>query len=234
MELSERIENLGGGGGSAYAGYGGIGLFLLAIFLIILFAAFRQHNCGGDMASIANTMGEFHPRENCADKLTWARYANYMDPEVARNHTEIVRQAGEFSRQQAVDTGEIKGAIQQQTHELILGQERNSWAILNNQNEIARNQERMYYQGREADATRREAEQRERAIMLEQKLLASETAREADRRQSELLAVMNDQFCGLNNRVTQIEGSMLKGTPCYVPTAPVATFSCGPRSSCQG
>ena len=46
MELSERIENLGGGGGAAYAGYGGIGLFLLAIFLIILFAAFRQHNNG--------------------------------------------------------------------------------------------------------------------------------------------------------------------------------------------
>lgn len=234
MELSERIENLGGGGGSAYAGYGGIGLFLLAIFLIILFAAFRQHNnYGGDMASIANTMGEFHPRENCADKLTWARYANYMDPEVARNHTEIVRQAGEFSRQQAVDTGEIKGAIQQQTHELILEQERNSWAILNNQNEIARNQERMYYQGRESDASRREAEQRERAIMLEQKLLASENAREADRRQNELLTVMNGQFCGLNNRVTQIEGSMLKGTPCYVPTVPVATFSCGPRSGCN-
>lgn len=79
MELSERIENLGGGGGAAYAGYGGIGLFLLAIFLIILFAAFRQHNNGGDLASAANVMGEFHPRENCADKLTWARYANYMD-----------------------------------------------------------------------------------------------------------------------------------------------------------
>ena len=87
MELSERIENLGGGS-SAYAGYGGIGLFLMAIFLIILFAAFRQHHNNGDMASVANVLGEFHPRENCADKLTWSRYANYMDPEVARNHTE--------------------------------------------------------------------------------------------------------------------------------------------------
>ena len=67
MELSERIENLGGGS-SAYAGYGGIGLFLMAIFLIILFAAFRQHNNGGDMASVANALGEFHPRENCADR----------------------------------------------------------------------------------------------------------------------------------------------------------------------
>ena len=86
MELSERIENLGGGS-AAYAGYGGIGLFLMAIFLIILFAAFRQHHNGGDMASVANALGEFHPRENCADKLTWSRYANYMDPEVARNHT---------------------------------------------------------------------------------------------------------------------------------------------------
>ena len=233
MELSERIENLGGGGGAAYAGYGGIGLFLLAIFLIILFAAFRQHNNGGDLASAANVMGEFHPRENCADKLTWARYANYMDPEDARNHTEIVRQAGEFSRQQAVDTGEIKGAIQQQTHELILGQERNSWAILNNQNDIARNQERMFYQAREADATRREAEQRERAIMLEQKLLSADQAREAFRRQPELLTAMNGQFCLINNRVTQIEGSMLKGTPCYVPTQPLATFQCGPYKTCN-
>lgn len=71
MELSERIENLGGGGGAAYAGYGGIGLFLLAIFLIILFAAFRQHNNGGDLASAANVMGEFHPRENCADQVRY-------------------------------------------------------------------------------------------------------------------------------------------------------------------
>lgn len=233
MELSERIENLGGGGGMAYSSFGGIGLFLMAIFLIILFAAFRQQHGCNDMASVANVMGEFHPRENCADKLTWSRYANYMDPEVARNHTEIVRQAGEFSRQQAVDTGEIKGAIKDQTHQLILGQERNSWAILNNQNEIARNQERMFYQAREADAGRREAEQRERAIMLEQRLLASENAREADRRQNELMTAMNGQFCLINNRVTQIEGSMLKGTPCYVPTQPVATFSCGPRT-CQG
>ena len=233
MELSERIENLGGGS-SAYAGYGGIGLFLMAIFLIILFAAFRQHNNGGDMASVANALGECHPRENCADKLTWARYANYMDPEVARNHTEIVRQAGEFSRQQAVDTGEIKSAVQQQTMQLMLDQERSTWAILNNQNDIARNQERMAYQAREADATRREAEQRERAIMLEQKLLSSEQAREADRRQTELLTAMNGQFCLINNRVTQIEGSMLKGTPCYVPTQPIATFACGPRTSCQG
>ncbi len=231
MELSERVENLGGGS-SAYAGYGGIGLFLLAIFLIILFAAFRQHNHGGDMASVANVMGEFHPRENCADKLTWARYANYMDPEVARNHTEIIRQTGDLGRQQAVDTGEIKGKVQEQTHELVLGQERNTWAILNNQNDIARNQERMFYQAREADATRREAEQRERAIMLENKLLSSEQAREADRRQNELMAVMNGQFGLINNRVTQIEGSMLKGAPCYVQTNPVATFQCGPR--CQG
>jgi len=233
MELSERIENLGGGGGMAYSSFGGIGLFLMAIFLIILFAAFRQQHGCNDMTSVANVMGEFHPRENCADKLTWSRYANYMDPEVARNHTEIVRQAGEFARQQAVDTGEIKGAIKDQTHQLILGQERNSWAILNNQNEIARNQERMFYQAREADAGRREAEQRERAIMLEQRLLASENAREADRRQNELMTAMNGQFCLINNRVTQIEGSMLKGTPCYVPTQPVATFSCGPRT-CQG
>lgn len=204
MELSERIENLGGGS-SAYAGYGGIGLFMVAIFLLILFAAFRQHNNGGDMASVANALGEFHPRENCADKLTWARYANYMDPEVARNHTEIVRQAGDFARQEAVDTGEIKSAVQQQTMQLMLGQERNTWAVLNNQNDIARNQERMFYQ-----------------------------AREADRRQTELLTAMNGQFCLINNRVTQIEGSMLKGTPCYVPTQPIATFACGPRTSCQG
>lgn len=237
MELSERIENLGGGGSAAYAGLGGgIGLFMLAIFLVILFAAFRQHH-GGDMASVANAMGEFHPRENCADKLTWARYANYMDPEVARNHTEIVRQAGEFARQQAVDTGEIKGEVQRQTHELVLGQERNTWAILNNQNEIARNQERMFYQAREADATRREAEQRERAIMLENKLLASEQAREADRRQAETVALINGQFCNVNARISNVECNMPRMAPCYVPSQPVATFVCGPRPAngcCNG
>lgn len=233
MELSERIENMGGAGSAAYAGYGfgGIGLFLLAIFLIILFAAFRQHgNHGGDMASIANTMGEFHPREGCADKLTWARYANFINPEDARNHTEIIRQAGDLAREQAVGHGELKSAIQTQTHELMLGQERNTWAILNNQNQIARDQERAFFQAREADATRREAEQRERALFLEGKLLQVESAREADRRQTELMAAMNGQFCLVNNRITEIEGSMLKGTPCYVPTQPVATFSCGPRS----
>lgn len=233
MELSERIENLGGGS-SAYAGYGGIGLFLMAIFLIILFAAFRQHNNGGDMASVANALGECHPRENCADKLTWARYANYMDPEVARNHTEIVRQAGDFARQAAVDTGEIKSAVQQQTMQLMLDQERSTWAILNNQNDIARNQERMFYQAREADATRREAEQRERAIMLENKLLASEQAREADRRQAETIALINGQFCNVNARISNVECNMPRTTPCYIPTQPIATFACGPRPSCQG
>lgn len=233
MELSERIENLGGTGGAAYAGYGGIGLFLLAIFLIILFAAFRQHNGCGDMA---HALGEFHPRENCADKLTWSRYANYMDPEVARNHTEIIRQAGDFARQAAVDTGEIKSAVQQQTMQLMLDQERSTWAILNNQNDIARNQERMFYQAREADATRREAEQRERAIMLENKLLASEQAREADRRQAETVALINGQFCNINARISNVECNMPRTAPCYVPTAPVATFQCGPypQRSCCG
>lgn len=233
MNLTDRVENVGGNG-SAYAGYGGVGLFLLAIFLIVLFAAFRDRQRGDGFASVAGAMGEFHPRENCADKLTWARYANFMDPEVARNHTEIVRMGGALEKQQAVDTGEIKSSLERQTSQLLLNQERQGYAILSNQNTIAREQERMFWQAQVDAKNDKLSEARERAVMLEGQLLAANQAREADRRQAELLTAMNGQFCLANNRITAIENTMLKQPPFYPvggiaainPCPPYPTGSC--------
>ena len=37
MDLSEKVESIGGGGSAYAAGGFGIGLFLMAIFLVVLF-----------------------------------------------------------------------------------------------------------------------------------------------------------------------------------------------------
>ncbi len=144
MELSEKVENIGGSG-AAVAGFGGIGLFMMAIFLVILFAAFRRH---GD---------EFgHHQEGCADKLTWARYANFEDPAINKMHHD-----------QAVDTGRIRCEINKQTGELLLNQEKTTNHILQNQNVIAREQERFFYQSQLDQKNERIADARECAVMLE-------------------------------------------------------------------
>lgn len=235
MELSERVENLGGMGGgygygSAYSGFGGCGLFLMAIFLVVLFSLFSRGwggRGGYDGASVANMMGEFHPRENCADKLTWARYANYADPEVMRNHIEQIRDTGAIMRQQAVDTGATTCAIEVQTRDMMIEQERMGSSIIFNQNTIARQQEQQFYQAQLDAKNEALANQREQNLLLQSQLMQEKAAREADRRQSELLTAMNGQFCNLNNRVTGIEGTMLK-SPQFYPFGGIQSVSlCG-------
>lgn len=229
MELSEKVENVGGSG-AAYAGMGGMGLFLMAIFLVVLFSLFwRGRGTGAaDGVNLASALGEFHPREGCADKLTWSRYANFVDPEIMRNHIEQAKDTGKIMTQQAIDTGKLECSIKAQTGELLLNQEKTTHAILANQNNIAREQEKMFFNAQIDAKNEKLAEQRERALMLESRLMQSESAREADRRQAELMNVMNGQFCLVNNRITGIEGSMLRQPPFYAFGGVAAVNPCPP------
>lgn len=249
MELSEKVENVGGGGGYAYSGFGGSwGLFLMAIFLVVLFSLFRHNSDhhGNDLntgMNMAHAMGEWHPREGCADKLTWSRYANYVDPEIMRNHIEQTRDTGNIMREQAVNAGAIRADIDRQTGALLLNQEKTTASVLANQNAIARDQERMFFNSQIDSKNEKLAEQRERAIMLESKLMASEAAREADRRQSELMATINAQFCNTDARIANVECNMLRQPPFYAFGGVSAINACPPcggyggtydRGGCQG
>lgn len=218
MDLSEKVESIGGGGGAAYAAGGwGIGLFLMAIFLVVLFSLF----CRG------NHEGHAEAREGCADKLTWARYANYVDPEMARNAVQECRDSGEIRKDLAEDNGQILASLDRQTRDIQLNQERTTNNIILGQAAIAREQERMFFQGEINRKDERLAEQRERASMLESRLMQAETAREADRRQMETLAAMNGQFYSLTNRIAGIENSMVKA-PAFYPYGGIASVNlCG-------
>lgn len=213
MELTEKYENFGGGGGGTY---GGVWLCLLIIFLIILYAMHRDNQRGGagDLGALA--AGAMATREGCADKLTWARYANYVDPELARNHHDQAVDTGKILKDMAVETGAIRCEIDKQTGGLLLNAEKNARDLENRMQTIAREQERYFYQAQLDDKNGKLAEQRERAVMLESRLIQEQSAREADRRQAELFTAMNNNFCIVNNRITGIEGRMLKA-PDFFP-----------------
>lgn len=216
MDLSEKVESIGGGGAAFAAGYGGIGLFLMAIFLVVLFSLF----CRGGY-------GHGEAREGCADKLTWSRYANYVDPEIMRNHIEQCRDTGEIRKDIATENGQILASIDRQTRDIQLVQERTANNITLGQAAIAREQERLFFQGelgRKQDAL---AEQRERAMMLEGRLMQAEAAREADRRQMETLGAMHAQFNALSGRIAGIENTMVRA-PQFYPYGGIASVNlCG-------
>ena len=129
MDLSEKVESIGGGGSAYAAGGFGIGLFLMAIFLVVLFSLF----CRGGQERL-------EPREGCADKLTWSRYANYVDPEIMRNHIDQCRDTGEIRKDIATENGQILASIDRQTRDIQLTQERTTNNIILGQAAIAREQ----------------------------------------------------------------------------------------------
>ncbi len=228
MDLSEKVENIGGGGAAFAAGYGGIGLFLMAIFLVALFALFCRQHERGDV------------REGCADKLTWSRYANYVDPEIMRNHIEQCRDTGEIRKDIATENGQILASIDRQTRDIQLVQERTANNITLGQAAIAREQERLFFQGELSRKNDAIAEQRERALMLEGRLMQAENAREADRRQMETMGAMHAQFAALSSRVAGIECNMVKA-PQFYPYGGIASVNlCGyqpchtPANGCGG
>ena len=219
MELSEKVENIGSGG-TAYAGGFGIGLFLMAIFLVVLFSLFCRSRDG-------------EVREGCADKLTYSRYANYVDPELMRNHIDQTRDTGNIQKDIATENGQIKAAIDRQTGELLLNQEHTTNNITLGQAAIAREQERMFYQ---AEINRKDenlAAQRERAMELHSRLMQAEAAREADRRQMETMGAMNAQFYSLTNRIAGIESSMVKA-PAFYPYGGIASVNLCGYQGCNG
>lgn len=217
MELSEKVENVGGSGAAYAGGSWGIGLFLMAIFLVVLFSLFC-HNRNSYTPE---------PREGCADKLTWARYANFVDPEMTRNHIDQCRDTGQIRKDIATENGEIKAAIDRQTGSIQLQQERTTNNIILGQAAIAREQERMFYQGEVNRKDESLASWREKAQELQARLLQSESAREADRRQMETMAAMNGQFFALTNRIAGIENNMVKA-PSFYPYGGIASVSlCG-------
>ena len=216
MDLSEKVESIGGGGSAYAAGGFGIGLFLMAIFLVVLFSLF----CRGGQARL-------EPREGCADKLTWSRYANYVDPEIMRNHIDQCRDTGEIRKDIATENGQILASIDRQTRDIQLTQERTTNNIILGQAAIAREQERMFYQGEINRKDERLAEQRDRANTLESRLMQAESAREADRRQMETMGAMNAQFYALTSRIAGIENSMVKA-PAFYPYGGIASVNlCG-------
>lgn len=216
MDLSEKVESIGGGGAAFAAGYGGIGLFLMAIFLVVLFSLFCRSN---------DRCGEV--REGCADKLTWSRYANFVDPEIMRNHVEQCRDTGEIRKDIATENGQILASIDRQTRDIQLVQERTANNITLGQAAIAREQERLFFQGELSRKNDAIAEQRERALILEGRLMQAENAREADRRQMETMGAMHAQFAALSSRVAGIECSMVK-TPQFYPYGGIASVNlCG-------
>ncbi len=225
MDLSEKVESIGGGGGAAYAASGwGIGLFLMAIFLVVLFSLF-MHGSRHDDRCVE--------REGCADKLTWARYANFVDPEMARNAVQECRDTGDIRREIAEENGKILASIDRQTRDIQLNQERTTGNIILGQAAIAREQERMFYQGEINRKDEKMADARERALMLESKLMQSESAREADRRQVEIMSAMNGQFYSLSNRIAGIECNMVQ-KPTFYPYGGIAAVNLCGYGQCNG
>lgn len=208
MDVSDKNEIIGGGSSAFAAGGFGIGLFLMAIFLVVLFSLFRN-GCGNGWGSGCQR------DDSCADKLTWSRYANFVDPEIMRNHIEQTRDTGDIRKDIATENGEIKCSIDRQTRDIQIEVERTTGAIIANQNANARAAEQMFWNAelnRKAEAL---AEQRERINTLQAELMASNAAREADRRQMETMAAMNGQFFSLTTRLNGIENSMVKAPTFY-------------------
>lgn len=214
MELSEKVENIGGQGGYALGGGSWMGMiFIIAIFFIMLLVLCRGRDC--------------EAKEGCADKLTWSRYANYVDPEIMRNHIDQVRDTGQIRKDLAVDNGQILASLDRQTRDIQLNQERTTNNITLGQAAIAREQERLFFQGELNRKDERLAEAREKAIMLEGRLMQAESERAADKRQTELFHAMNVQNYHLTRQLDAMSCQMVKA-PQFLPYGGIQSVNlCG-------
>lgn len=184
--MSIRInEDIIGGGGYPGAGWGGGGIFLIAILLIFLVMA-------GAWGSHGKGHGGGHEGA-CADMVTLNRFGNFMDPQLAKIETEVACRTGAIQTQNAVDTGAIVHILDNQTCQIKEGQA----AIIANQQAIAREQEVMALNGKIADL-------RDCNLKLEGKLLQQETVN-----------MINGGNCQLNHRLDRIECEMAKRPPFF-------------------
>lgn len=200
--INDTRETIIEGGRPGYDGaYGGVGILLFVVVLIVLFAAFRRDGFGGHDGHGGihvnggglgyNGIGTCFPAAS-TPMTTW---------EMAQIH-----------RDQAVDTGAIIHSNDMQTCEIERGQA----AIIQNQQQIAAAQERTFF-------TEKLADMREKFLCAENKALQQESMWQAKFMQQETVNAMNQQFCLLNNRITRIDDNMLHRPPFH-------PFGCSPCS----
>lgn len=197
MSINVNEDVIGGGGLGGYGyGGGGAGLFLFAI-IVIFFVAIaglwggrgRHDGCDG----FVGHRGRWGDEDSCADKLTWSRFANFEDPAIAQIQTEIACTTGQIKTQNALDTGAIIHALDQQTCEIKLGEA----AIIQNQLKLAMEAQTLAMQNQIAEL-------REQKLELKGKLLQQETVN-----------TINAGNCQINNRLGQIECGMVKQPPFF-------------------
>lgn len=193
INVNEDVIGSGGFGGGYGAGWGGCGgIIIIAIILVLVAVAFLGRRDGYDGHGHGYAYGR-GCEDSCADKMTWTRYANYEDPAIAKVQTEIACTTGQIKTQNAVDTGAIIHALDQQTCEIKLGEA----AIIQNALNIAREQEVMALNGKIADL-------RDCNLELKGKLLQQETVN-----------TIQAGNCHINHRLDGIECNMAKRPPFY-------------------
>lgn len=202
MEITENTENWGGNSG----------LFLMAIFLVVLFSLFRRNNEG-------------RREEGCADKLTWARYANFEDPAMAKLQLEQAVDTGKILREQAVNAGNIQFDVERQTKDiqLLVGDSTRRLEI--QAENIARDQERMFFQNIIDQKNEKIADLRE--ANLRQDIRAQS---ELNYNRTEFL--LNSRHAETNWQLNRIENEMLKRPPYYGCGGIAAINACPPCGSC--
>lgn len=199
------------------SGYGGYGFMFIAIFLVVLFSLFRRgygDDCGhvGTAGCVASGVGGLTA---AADLMTFNRYSNYMDPELARIQREQEEQTCEVIKGQAA----IQHDIDNQTCEI----EKGLFAVQKNCDRNALEAERQF--------TAYVADQKNEKIG-ELRLALAE--KEAKLLQQETLSVMNNQFCLLNNRITRLDDQVLKEPPFYASGGTPYVNQCIPTHLSSG
>ena len=198
INVNEDVIGSGGWGGS-WGGAGGNGLFIFAILIIFIFAIFwsRGHREGeGHAALLPALMAQGghgawgHGGHNCGCPPVCNPVEDVAIANIAK---EVACTTGQIKTQNAVDTGAIIHALDSQTCEIKLGEA----AIIQNQMQIAREQEVMVL-------TNQIAELREQKMELKGKLLQQETVNS-----------INAGNCQLNHRLDRIECDMAKRPPFY-------------------
>lgn len=192
-------------GAGGYPGYGGGGgVFLVAILLIFVVLAViwggrghdGPHHGGGYGGFIPGGFGCGFPGAG-ADLLTLTKYANYMDPQLAKLETEVACRTGSIEKQNAVDTGTIIHILDNQTCEIKEGLA----AVINNQNQLAHQAEVMALNNKIAD------------------MRANENRLECRINQQETVGTIDRTNCQLNYRLDRIECEMAKRPPFFTAGA---------------
>lgn len=199
--------------GSKESGYGG-NFMLLAIFLLVLFVLFRRDGAAGaDAGGLISSATTLLSRASPADQIAINRQANFVDPQIA-----------ELLRSQAVDTGTISGLIDRQTCDILRAVDQqgaqarqDTSRIVENQNRIALEAERLFNQRALDDLRDKNAELRAQVSERDSRILHGDT-----------LNALGRSNCELNNRLTRIEDHMVKRPPFFAAGGMPLVSACVP------